>query len=318
MDVGMTIPARGPLATPECIAALAERAEELSLSYLAVPDHIVVPRKIDSKYPYAASGKFPGAASGEALDQFAILAFVAAITEEARLVTSVTVVPHRGAVQTAKIVSTIDKLSQGRMILGVGAGWMKEEFEAVGAPPFEERGRVTDEYLESFKILWTEENPQFDGRYVRFADISFLPKPVQQPHLPIWVGGESPAAMRRTVRYGDAWYPIGTNPRHLLNTRGRLAEGIANLHRLAEESGRDPNSITLAYFANWFDESKDAIDVDDERQLFTGTAEEIADDMDAIAELGVTDLVLNFQRSSLEKSLASMENFAESIWPLTL
>lgn len=317
MDFGLTLPTRGPLASRECIAALATRGEELGFAHLAAPDHIIVPKRIDSTYPYSASGEWPGQASGDSFDQFSVLSFAAAITSTPRLVTSVTVIPHRGAVETAKLVSTIDVLSHGRMTLGVGAGWMQEEFEAVGAPPFAKRGRVTNEYLEAFKILWTEDDPRYAGEYVNFANVTFLPKPVQQPHPPIWVGGESPAALRRTVRYGDAWYPIGNNPRYLLDTRERFADGVRQLHELAEQNDRDPDSIKLTYFSNSFDESKPASSDDGQRRLLTGTAEEIAEDIGALSELGVRHLVLNFQRDNLERSLDSLQHFVEVIRPLT-
>lgn len=316
MDIGLTIPTRGPLATPQGVEAFARRAEELGFAHLAVPDHVVVPRRIASRYPYSVSGEFPGAASGACFDQFTLLAFVAAINTTARLLTSVTVIPHRGAVHTAKIVATIDVLSGGRMILGVGAGWMKEEFEALGAPPFDERGRVTDEYLLAFKSLWTEEDPRFEGEHVRFADISFLPKPVQHPHPPIWVGGESAAALRRTARYGDTWFPIGNNPRHPLDTVARFAAGLEHMRSVAERHNRDPETIGTAFFANWFDETKTASTGDGDRLLLTGSAEQIAEDMSALAELGVSDLVLNFQRETLEQSLDSMAHFADTIRPL--
>jgi probable F420-dependent oxidoreductase len=316
MDVGLTIPTRGPLATPQSVEAFARRASELGFAHLAVPDHVVVPRSIDSRYPYSASGEFPGAASGACFDQFTLLAFVAAINTTARLLTSVTVIPHRGAVHTAKIVSTIDVLSQGRMILGVGAGWMKEEFDALGAPAFEERGRVTDEYLQAFKLLWTEDEPHFEGNHVRFANITFLPKPEQKPHPPIWVGGESPAALRRTARYGDSWFPIGNNPRHPLDTVARFAQGVADMRVVAEKHNRDPESIGLAFFANWFDETTIMSTPDGQRHLLTGSAEQIAEDMHGLGELGVSDLVLNFQRDTLEQSLDSMQHFTETIGPL--
>jgi probable F420-dependent oxidoreductase len=316
MDVGFTIPTRGPLATPQGVEAFARRAAELGYAHLAVPDHVIVPRSIDSRYPYSASGEFPGALSGACFDQFTLLAFVAAINSQARLLTSVTVIPHRGAVHTAKTVSTIDVLSQGRMILGVGAGWMKEEFEALGAPPFEARGQVTDEYLQAFKLLWTEDDPRFEGEHVRFANISFLPKPVQKPHPPIWVGGESPAALRRTVRYGDTWFPIGNNPRHALDTVARFAQGCDGLRVVAEKHNRDPQSIGLAFFANWFDENKTLEARNGERHILTGSAEQVAEDIRGLADLGVRDLTLNFQRDTLARSLDSMQHFAEVIRPL--
>jgi probable F420-dependent oxidoreductase len=316
MHVGLTIPTRGPMATPESIGAIVRRAEELGFAHLSVSDHVVVPRGISSRYPYSASGAWPGAASGECLEQFTLLAWLAAISRKPRLITAVAVIPYRGAMHTAKIAATIDVLSQGRMVVGVGAGWMKEEFEAVGAPAFEERGRVTDEYLQAFKLLWTEDEPRFAGRHVRFDNVSFLPKPVQKPHPPIWVGGESPAALRRTVRYGDVWFPIGNNPRHPLDTVTRFSEGLRTLHRMAEEHGRDPKTIGLAFYANWFDETK-TVSVDDgQRHILTGSPAQLAEDIDALGALGVTDLVLNLQRDSVERSLESMQRVAEEIRPL--
>jgi probable F420-dependent oxidoreductase len=316
MDVGLTIPTRGPLATREGIEAMARRAEELGFAHLSLSDHVVVPRKIGSRYPYSESGEWAGAASGDCFEQLTELAFLAALTTKPRLITGVAVIPYRGAVHTAKIAATIDVLSDGRMVLGVGAGWLREEFEALGAPPFEERGRVTDEYLQAFKALWTEDNPRFDGQHVRFSNVSFLPKPVQKPHPPIWVGGESPAALRRTARYGDAWFPIGNNPRHPLDTLARFGEGLRRLHQIAEQNGRDPKSIGLAFYAGWFDEAR-TLSVDSgERHIMTGTAAEVASDIDGLAALGVTDLVLNFQRATLDQSLASMQRFCDEIRPL--
>ncbi len=219
MRVGLTIPVRGPLASAESARTLAGRAEALGFAHLAVTDHLVVPKRIGSRYPYSQSGEFPGSATkGDCFDQFTLLAFLAAVSTKPRLVTAVTVIPHRGALHTAKILATIDVLSGGRATLGVGAGWMKEEFDALGVPDFEKRGKVTDEYLEAFKILWTEDDPHFDGEHVQFGNINFYPKPLQSPHLPIWIGGESRPALRRTVRYGDAWFPVANNPRHPLNS----------------------------------------------------------------------------------------------------
>jgi len=250
MKIGLTLPMRGPLANPDDIRTLVNKAEALAFDHLGVNDHIIVPKAISSRYPYSATGAFPGSASGECLDLFALLAFVAAISKKPRLVTAIAVVPHRGAVHTAKIISTIDVLSGGRVDLGIGAGWMKEEFDALNIPPFEDRGKVTDEYLQAMKTLWTADDPVFEGEHVQFKNISFLPKPVQKPHPPILVGGESPAALRRTVRYGDVWFPIANNPRHPLDTIARFKAGIDRLHETAETHGRDPASIGLALLSN--------------------------------------------------------------------
>jgi probable F420-dependent oxidoreductase len=316
MDVGLIMPTRGPLATPDAIKPLARRAEELGYAHFSTSDHLVVPRSIDSRYPYSASGNWPGAASGDCFDLLTLLAYLAALTTRPRLITAVAVVPYRGAVHTAKIAATIDVLSAGRMVLGVGAGWMKEEFEALNAPPFEERGKVTDEWLQAFKTLWTEDAPRFDGRHVSFADIAFAPKPVQRPHPPIWVGGESPPALRRAVRHGDAWFPIGNNPRHPLDTVARFKAGVERLHRLAEQHGRDPKSVGIAFYAGWYNEARTLQLDDGQRHIMSGPPAQIAEDVAALEELGVSDLVLSLQRDTLESSLASMEHFMSETRPL--
>lgn len=315
MKIGLTLPMRGPLANPRDIKTLVERAEALGFDHLGVNDHIIVPKAIDSRYPYSATGAFPGSASGECLDLFALLAFVAGISEKARLITAIAVVPHRGAVHTAKVISTIDVLSGGRVDFGVGAGWMKEEFDALNIPPFEARGRVTDEYLKACKTLWTEEDPAFDGEFVQFNGISFLPKPVQKPHPPIWVGGESPAALRRAVRYGDVWFPIANNPHHPLDTIPRFEAGIEKLRQTAEKHGRDPASIRLALFSNWYDETRTGETDSGERQLLTGSAADIAGDISALADLGVKDLLLQFNRDTLDRTLESIQFFVDEVRP---
>src|SRR5208282_1573337 len=129
-------------------------------------------------YPYSDSGEFPSGAAAPRLEQLTAATFIAAATSKLRIVTSVMVVPHRPAVLTAKILATLDVLSKGRLTLGIGAGWMQEEFEAVGTPPFAERGTVTDEYMMACKELWEKDDPRFDGKHVKFANVVFQPKPV--------------------------------------------------------------------------------------------------------------------------------------------
>ena len=312
MRIGMGIPETGPQATRTSLDAWVGRAEALGYSSFSVSDHIVIPSTIESSYPYSETGAVSG--WGESVEQFSYLAYLAAITSTARLVSSVTVIPLRGAMHIAKTVATIDVLSGGRMVLGIGVGWLEEEFEAVQAPAFAARGRVTDEYLEAFKLLWTEDDPRFAGEHVRFADIVFEPKPVQKPHPPIWVGGESTPAMRRAVRFGDAWHPINSNPRHRLDTRSRMADGVARLRRLAEENDRDPKSIGVALYTDWSREP--AVADDGDRKLLSGSAQDIAEDIQALEDLGVGDLMLGFGRDTLAQSLDAMQSFADEIWSL--
>ena len=227
MKYGFALSGRGPLAEPDALSAIARRGDELGFDWVLTGDHIVVPNSIDSTYPYTEGGEFPGSASGVAMEQLTVLSFLAGQTERIKLVTSVLIVPHRNPLVAAKALATLDVLSKGRLVVGVGAGWMREEFEALDLPPFEERGAVTDEYIRAFKELWSSDNPTFEGKYCRFSDITFLPKPVQQPHPPIWVGGESRPAIRRAAQQGDAWYPIGSNPQFPMPESEQLAVGNA-------------------------------------------------------------------------------------------
>jgi probable F420-dependent oxidoreductase len=316
MDFGFNLPTRGPLANRESMLTLAKRGEELGFTYLAFPDHIVIPRQIESPYPYSAARKMVGVGEGDCLEQLTAMAFVAGATTRMRLLSSVMVVPHRPPVFTAKALATLDVLSQGRVTVGIGAGWMDEEFRAIGAPPFSERGKVTDEYLRVFKTLWTEDDPRFEGKYAQFENINFNPKPVQKPHPPIWVGGESPAALRRTAALGDAWYPIGSNPEFPLNTAERFSQGVARLHEEARRVGRDPATIELAYWASWYKEGQ-TLELDDgKRQVFTGSDADVAQDIVTFRLLGVRHLLFSFARSTLPESLAALERFADKVLPL--
>ena len=306
MEYGFNVPNGGPLAVPEHIGTIAQHGEKLGYRILAIPDHIVVPKGIDSPYPYSPDGtlNFPTLLAGECLEPIALMAYLAGITQEMRLLTSVMVVPYRQPVLTAKLLSTIDLLSGGRVIVGVGAGWMAEEFPPVGAPPFDARGRATDEYLRIYKELWTADAPKYEGEFTSFDNILFHPKPVQKPHPPIWVGGESKPAKRRTARYGDAWYPIGCNPRFPMDTLGRFAAGLDDMRAMAEAEGRDPASIDVAFWAVWYGASEEPIMTDTgERMLLSGSADDIAGDIQAMRALGVRHLVLQVLRETLEETL---------------
>ena len=171
MKYGFTIPGSGPLATPEAMVAAARRGEELGYDCLTASDHIVLPRKVGSTYPYNQRRVHPGTATGSCLEQLTVLSFLAGQTNTLRLVTSVMILPHRNPIIAAKALATLDVLSRGRLTVGVGVGWMREEFETLGLSYFEERGAVTNEFIRAFKELWTSDDPSFEGRYCRFSDI---------------------------------------------------------------------------------------------------------------------------------------------------
>ena len=228
-----------------------------------------------------------GAADGDCLEQLALMAYLAAATTQDPAADLVMVVPHRPPVFTAKALATIDVLSQGRVTVGCGAGWMDEEFKAIGAPPFAERGKVTDEYLRIFKTLWTEDDPRFEGNYARFENIIFLPKPVQKPHPPLWIGGESPAALRRVVALGDAWYPIGSNPQFPLNTAERYPQAISRLHEEAKLAKRDPGQHRARLLGVLVQgRARPSRSTTGSGKLFTGSDAEVAQDIARVSIAG--------------------------------
>src|SRR6267378_2910836 len=161
MRYGFYLPTRGGTATPEALETLVQRGEALGFASVMIADHLVFPVTIKSRYPYAVTGVFPG--QGDVLDQLSLMAFVAAKTTRLRLVTSVMILPYRNPVLTAKMLATIDVLSRGRVTVGVGVGWLQEEFEALDAPDFTRRGAVSNEYIQIFKTLWTQEPASFSG-----------------------------------------------------------------------------------------------------------------------------------------------------------
>ena len=315
MKYGFALSGRGPLAEPDALAAIARRGDELGFEWILTGDHIVVPNSIDSTYPYTEGGDFPGSASGVAMEQLTVLSFLAGQTQRIKLVTSVLIVPHRNPLVAAKALSTLDVLSKGRLVVGVGAGWMREEFEALELPPFEERGAVTDEYIRAYKELWTSDNPTFEGKYCRFSDITFLPKPVQQPHPPIWVGGESRAAIRRAGQQGDAWYPISSNPQFPLEEPEQLAVGMRRLAIQAERAGRDPSEVEVIFRTHHYRLERDGNS--GERAAFSGSVEQIVADIRQYEEMGVSGLVVDLGRisRSVEDVLGHLEDLATRVAP---
>jgi probable F420-dependent oxidoreductase len=313
MQIGFNAPSGGPLASPAALTRLAQDAEAMGFGYATVSDHVVIPTDIHAKYPYTDSGEFPASSRGERHEQLTQVMFLAAKTERLRLVTSVMVVPHRPALLAAKAISTIDVLSGGRLTLGIGAGWLQEEFEALQVPDFAARGKVTDEYILAAKTLWTVALPRFEGEFVRFGAITFEPKPAQQGGPPIWVGGESGPALRRAARLGDAWYPIGTNPSFPLDSLARYRAGVAKLRGLVEKEGRDPEKVGLAYRVQKYGPEVPASAGDGERRLFSGTPAEIADDLKALRDLGVSAVDLTFPGGTVEEAVASMRSFRDGV-----
>src|SRR5476649_1530276 len=302
MQIGFNLPNSGPLSAVASMTRIATEGEAMGFDYLTMTDHVVLPDTKVPGYPYSESGEFYEDAPTERHEQLIGMAYVAAKTSRIRLVAAVLVVPHRPAVLAAKMLATLDVLSGGRLVVGIGAGWLKTEFDAVDTTPFPERGAVTDEYIVSFRVLWTEASPKFSGRYTKFDGIVLEPKPVQRPHPPIWVGGEGPAALRRAARVGDAWYPIGSNNAHLLDTLPRLDAGIARLRKAVAAQGRDPKSVGVAFRVKRYGAAVPPVASDGQRRLFSGSEADITADFRALRDLGVTAIDIDFGRPEDRKS----------------
>lgn len=315
MEFGLALPGRGPLAHPDRIAKIAARAEALRFTSLFVTDHVVLPvSAARSVYPYSTSGTLPGGPRQDYLEPLSVLAWLARVTRRVRLGTSVLVAPLRQPVLAAKMLATIDVLAGGRLILGVGVGWLREEFEALGAPPFEERGRVTDEYLTLLRRLWTEDPVAFEGRYWRLPPVHALPKPVRPGGIPIWIGGHSEAALRRAGTLGDGWHPIGLRPPVLL-LPDEYAARAKQVHMYAQQAGRDPAAVTLSFRAPMEVRGPRDKAPGGDRPLFQGTAAQVADDLRRYQAAGVSHVVFDPVHPDLKAVLANLERFAEEVRP---
>jgi probable F420-dependent oxidoreductase len=315
VEFGIALPGRGPLAKPDQVLRIAARADALGYASIFVTDHVVLPASMArSVYPYSPTGQLPGGAAQDYLEPLAMLGCLARVTRRARLGTSVLVIPYRHPVVTAKMLATIDRLSGGRVILGAGVGWLREEFEALGAPPFEARGAVTDEYLRLMRTAWTTDPVTFEGRWVRVQAVHALPKPVQPGGIPVWIGGHTDAAVRRAATLGDGWHPIGMRPPAMLLPE-EYAAAVRRLHAWAQGAGRDPKAITLSLRVPMDVRARGLKAPAGDRPLFQGTADQLVGDIRSYAAAGVTHLVFDFTTPDLKAALASLARFAHDVRP---
>ena len=313
MQIGFNLPNSGPLSAVADMTRIAVEGEALGFDYLTFTDHVVLPDTKVPGYPYSESGEFYEDAPTERHEQLIGMAYIAAKTTRVRLVAAVLVVPHRPAVLAAKMLATLDVLSGGRLVVGIGAGWLKTEFDAVVTTPYPERGAVTDEYIDAFKVLWTERSPKFAGRYTSFDGIVLEPKPVQRPHPPLWIGGEGPAALRRAARVGDAWYPIGSNNKHLYDTLPRLEAGIARLRESVAAAGRDPASVGVCFRVKRYGAAVPPLASDGRRRLFSGSEAELIADLRALRDAGVSAIDIDFGRPTADEVIAEMRRFRTAV-----
>jgi probable F420-dependent oxidoreductase len=293
MRYGIALPNYGALAAPATLVRIARRAEALGVDSVWVSDHLLAPVGVRSVYPY---DRRPNPTPGDmgVIEHFyeplATLAFLAGATSRVRLGVSAYVVPYRPPAVTAKQVATLDVLSGGRLLLAVGVGWLREEFEALGVP-FAGRGRRTDEYLAVCRALWTEEVASFTGRTVQLPEVRGGPKPVQRPHPPLWIAGNSAAARARAARLGQGWHAIDLSP-------DELAPLVADLRARAEAEGRTGElSVSLRKGVQLLDRPPDP------PHALYGDAASLRVDAAAYAASGCDYLVLTLRGARNENAL---------------
>ena len=303
MEFGCHLPVFGPAATRAGLLTFAREMERLGYGRLWASDHIVIPHTIRSRYPYSDTGQFPLAPDATFLEPLTALAMVAGVTERVKLGTTVIVLPHRHPVLAAKMLSTLDHLSGGRVILGAGVGWMREEIELLGAP-FDERGAWSDEAIRIMRACWRDERTRFHGRYFSFDDIGCFPKPVRGD-IPIWMGGHSKPALRRIVALADGWHAA-------FPTAAGLEAGLSALREECARQKRPFDELSITLRAGLAIRTSPG---GPDRRALQGTPEEIVADLRAFKALGVTHVLMEASYRDLGQMTRTFEAFARDIRP---
>lgn len=301
----------GPVATPENLLRLAQMAEDLGYDAVSVTDHVVMPIEVNSRYPYNDSGKMPVELDHDYFDPLALLGVWVGATKRVTLQTSVLVVPYRNPIITAKLLASLDALSGGRLEIGVGVGWMEEEFQILHSPDFKRRGQVTDEYIKIYRTLWDDARPEFHGEFYDVQGFAMLPKPAHQPRLPILVGGVSKPALRRAARLGDGWQAIRV-------TTDEVRDGVASIKQEATKAGRtlpDNYTISLRFSMRVTSAPTERNPAEEEKRVFVGTPDEVAAQIQSYIDAGGTDFMLDTRTCSRDKIDETIELFAKEVMP---
>ncbi len=289
MKIGFSLSNNQGIEDVQAIFRLAARAEELGFDSVWASDHV-----FNVSYVYDRLGNRPY------YDPLSILSYVAAITENIILGTSVLVLPYHNPMRLAKAAATLDVMSGGRLVLGVGVGVIEQELNAMGSP-FAERGAITNESIAVMKELWTQEDPSFQGKFYNFSSMKFSPKPVQKPHIPLLIGGTSRAALRRAARVGNGWHPTALPP-------DVLSESIRYLREQAQAAGRDAAEIPVSV----------SVPMQGGRagRYALGTnPEEIVPKVEAFADLGLERMVISPYSDNPDEMLAAVEMIGRHVIP---
>ena len=289
MEFGCHLPVYGPAATRDTLLTFARRMEALGYDSLWASDHVVIPYAITSRYPYSATGDFPLPPATSFLEPLMALALVAGATERVSLGTTVLVLPHRHPVLAAKMLATLDHLAPGRVILGAGVGWMKEEIEIFGVPP-ERRGAWSDEAIRVMRACWAGERVEHRGEFWTFPPFAAVPR-LAKGKVPIWIGGHTPRALRRVAELGDGWHAAFPSAQ-------KMKAGIAELEAACRTAGRDTKSLTIS--------ARLGLPAKQE-------AGALVDEIRALAGLGVSHVILESRVRDLDDMTAIYEKFASDV-----
>ena len=277
MKVGVNLINFGPGASPGPMARTVRLAETLGYHLVMTSDHIAVTPDVASRYP------------APFYEPLTTLGWLSGITRTMEIGTTVVIVPYRNPLETARALSNVDQLSDGRLIFGVGVGWAEQEFEALGVP-FHQRGAITDDFLRAIKVLWTQDVASYEGRFITFRDVHTAPRPVQRPHPPIWVGGPSDAALRRAVRYGDAWHPIR------IRVPAFRDSDVPRLREIADREGMPIPAICPRIRLRITDQPMS----EDERIAGEGSLDQVRCDLDGLQNLGCEYVLLDTYYDDVE------------------
>lgn len=309
VKIGFSLQGRGALADRDAITTLAQRADALGYDSIWVTDRLLIPVKSASSYPYSMNGAFPLGPDEPWLEPLTAVTYLTSVTRRINVGVSVLVIPYRNPVVTAKALATADYLSQGRVILGAGVGWWREEFDALGVR-FDDRAARTVEYLRLMKEIWKEPRVSFEGRFARVPEAGGVrPQPVQK-RIPIWIGGHTKAALARVVDIGDGWHPLGLRPPVKLYP-AEMAAAVRRLRDMAVAARRDPATITITF--------KGPLRFQDgagrNRTPLTGSPAQIAEDLAAYVAAGVEHFVLDFSVAAVPAMLDVLERTMTEVWP---
>ncbi len=301
MKYGVILPNVGPLAHIDSLAHIAQSAERLGYDGVFLSDHIAIPTELQSAYPYRSDGRFPLTASDRVLEPVTTLAYLAAMTTRMRLGFSVLVLPYRHPVLNAKMLGTLDVISDGRLIVGAGVGWMAEEFAALDSD-FDARGSVTDEHIALLRAFWTQPAPEVHGNRYSVSGLGMAPSPVAQPGPPIWTGGISPPALRRAANLADGWHGVRQSPTDVARVAARIGE-------LRASRGEVMDGFTVSLRAG-LDVTEEPFDAASRTPL-RGSPDQVAADLVEYQEAGLEYLVVEPRAATAKQLIKQLERFAQ-------